>query len=138
RGARLTAQLLAFSRQQRMTPEPINLNDIVTGMGALLQSTIGATVRVETRLSETLWPALADTNQIELVLLNLVLNARDAMPAGGAITIETANVTTGGPTRAEEPSAGDYAMISVADRGAGIPSHLLDKVFDPFFTTKEV
>jgi PAS domain S-box-containing protein len=138
RGARLTAQLLAFSRQQRMTPEPVNLNDIVTGMGALLQSTIGATVQVETVLSETLWPGLADTSQIELVLLNLAINARDAMARGGTIKIETANVTTGEPRRAEEPPPGDYATIAVADSGAGIPPEILDKVFDPFFTTKEV
>ena len=138
RGARLTAQLLAFSRQQRMRPEPVDLNQIVAGMGALLQSTIGATVQIETALAESLWPALADPGQIELVLLNLAINARDAMPAGGAITIATGNVTLGRPERPEEPAAGEYAMVSVADTGSGIPPDILDQVFDPFFTTKEV
>jgi PAS domain S-box-containing protein len=103
RGARLTAQLLAFSRQQRMTPEPIDLNQVVAGMGPLLQSTIGATVGIETLLSPGLWPALADASQIELVLLNLAINARDAMPGGGAITVSTANITTGRPENPEDP-----------------------------------
>jgi signal transduction histidine kinase/CheY-like chemotaxis protein len=143
RGARLTSQLLAFSRQQRMSPEPVDLNRIVDSMGDLLQSTIGATVRIEMVLATSLWPALADPSQIELVLLNLAINARDAMSAdgtnpGGAIAIETGNVTLGRPRRPEEPAAGDYAMVSVADTGSGIPPDVLERVFDPFFTTKEV
>jgi signal transduction histidine kinase len=143
RGARLTAQLLAFSRQQRMRPEPVDLNQIVDSLGALLQSTIGATIRIETALSEKLWPALADASQIELVLLNLAINARDAMPGkgtitGGTITIETSNLKLGRPERPEEPPPGDYVMVSVGDTGTGIAPAILDKVFDPFFTTKEV
>ena len=138
RGARTTAQLLAFSRQQRMTPEPIDLNLIVGDMGALLQSTIGATIRIETVLSAELWPALADASQIELVLLNLAINARDAMPGGGALTVATANVALHAPAHAGEPPPGDYVMVSVADTGSGIPEGILDKVFDPFFTTKDV
>jgi PAS domain S-box-containing protein len=138
RGARLTAQLLAFSRQQRMTPEPVDLNQIVGGMGGLLHSTLGATSRIETVLAANLWPALADASQIELVLLNLAINARDAMPGGGTIQIATGNVTLGPPERPEEPPAGDYAMVCVADTGTGIPPSILDKVFDPFFTTKDI
>ena len=138
RGARLTAQLLAFSRQQRLTPEPVDINRTVANVRTLLHSTIGATIRIETVLSETLWPALADASQIELVLLNLAINARDAMPLGGAITIETANMRRGPPQRAEEPPPGDYVVVSVADSGTGIPAEILDRVFDPFFTTKEV
>jgi PAS domain S-box-containing protein len=138
RGARLTAQLLAFSRQQQMRLEPVDLNRIVSGMSGLLQSTIGATIEIETVLAEGLWPALADASQIELVLLNLAINSRDAMPLGGSITVETANRRLGPPQRAEEPGPGDYVMVSVADRGSGIPADILDKVFDPFFTTKEV
>src|SRR5205085_134322 len=113
----LTAQLLAFSRQQRLTPEPVDLNLIIGGLGALLQSTIGATIRIANELSPELWPALADANQIELVVLNLAINARDAMPTGGSITIGTRNVTLGPPAHPEEPPAGDYVMVSIADTG---------------------
>jgi PAS domain S-box-containing protein len=143
RGARLTSQLLAFSRQQQLRPEPVDLNRIVGGLGPLLQSTIGATINIEMRFAPELWPALADASQIELVLLNLAINARDAMPAdttegGRTITITTANVTLGEPQQPEAPPPGDYAMVAVADTGTGIPLGILDKVFDPFFTTKEV
>jgi PAS domain S-box-containing protein len=138
RGARLTAQLLAFSRQQQMRPEPVDLNQVVSSMGGLLHSTIGGLARIETVLSVDLWSALADASQIELVLLNLAINARDAMPSGGAIIIATENVRLGNPERPEEPSAGEYVMVSVSDTGTGIPPAILDKVFDPFFTTKEV
>ena len=138
RGANLTAQLLAFSRQQRMNPEPLDLNTVIAGMSALLRSTIGATITIEMRPAPELWPALADAAQIELVLLNLAINSRDAMPNGGEITIATANATLGMPQRSDQPQPGDYVAISVADRGTGIPADIIDKVFDPFFTTKEV
>ena len=138
RGASLTAQLLAFSRQQRMNPEPIDLNRVLAGMSVLLHSTIGATIEIEMQPAEALWPALADAAQVELVLLNLAINSRDAMPNGGTITVSTGNVTLGAPRRSEEPPAGDYVMVSVADTGMGISPAILDKVFDPFFTTKEI
>ena len=138
RGASLTAQLLAFSRQQRMNPEPVDLNQVIGGMASLLHSTIGATVHIDIAAGEGLWPALADVAQIELVLLNLAINARDAMPEGGTITISTGNARLGPPQRSEEPLAGEYAMVAVADTGTGIPPEILGKVFDPFFTTKEV
>jgi PAS domain S-box-containing protein len=138
RGARLTTQLLAFSRQQRMTPKPVELNRIITGMGGLLQSAVGATNRVEIALADHLVLALADPSQIELVILNLAINARDAMLDGGTITIKTSNIRLGAPERPEEPAPGDYVMCSVADTGTGIPDDILDKVFEPFFTTKEV
>jgi PAS domain S-box-containing protein len=138
RGANLTAQLLAFSRQQRMTPEPLDLNTVIAGMSALLHSTIGATITIAMRPAPELWPALADAAQIELVLLNLAINSRDAMPNGGTITISTGNVTLGAPQRPDEPQPGDYVAISVADAGVGIAADIIDKVFDPFFTTKEV
>lgn len=138
RGARLTAQLLAFSRKQRMAPERVDLNHIVAGMGTLLQSALGAAVRIDTALAEGLWPALADPSQIELVLLNLAINARDAMPVGGTIRVETGNVTLGPASRPEEPAAGDYVVVSVADAGSGIAPDILDRVFEPFFTTKDV
>jgi PAS domain S-box-containing protein len=138
RGARLTAQLLAFSRQQRMNPEPVDLNRVVTGIGPLLHSTIGARVAISAELAPDLWPALADASQLELVLLNLAINARDAMPGGGALTLATENVTVGRPDRPEHPPEGEYVMVSVADTGSGIPPEIIDKVFNPFFTTKEV
>jgi signal transduction histidine kinase/CheY-like chemotaxis protein len=138
RGARLTTQLLAFSRQQRMAPEPVDLNRIVTGMHGLLHSAVGAANRIKVALAGPLSLALADPSQIELVILNLAINARDAMPNGGTITIETSNVRVGPPERSEEPAPGDYVVCSVADTGTGIPTEILDKVFEPFFTTKEV
>jgi len=112
RGARLTTQLLAFARQQRMTPKPIELNRIINGMGGLLQSAVGATNRIETALADRLALAFADPSQIELVILNLAINSRDAMPDGGTITIKTSNVRLGAPERPEEPIPGDYVMWS--------------------------
>jgi CheY-like chemotaxis protein len=99
---------------------------------------VGATNRIETALADRLALALADPSQIELVILNLAINSRDAMPDGGTITIKTSNVRLGTPERPEEPTPGDYVMCSVADTGTGIPDDILDQVFEPFFTTKEV
>jgi PAS domain S-box-containing protein len=138
RGASLTAQLLAFSRQQRMNPESLDLNQVIGGMLPLLHSTIGATIHIDIVPGRDLWPALADASQIELVLLNLAINSRDAMPSSGIISVATGNYTLGPPQRPEEPQAGDYVGIAVTDTGAGIASDILEKVFDPFFTTKEV
>jgi PAS domain S-box-containing protein len=138
RGARLTGQLLAFSRQQRMNPEPTDLNRVIAGLQPLLHSTIGGAVEMRLDPAPVLWPALADAAQIELVLLNLAINARDAMPDGGIITIATGNAVLDPPRLPEDPPEGDYAFVSVADTGTGIPAAILDKVFDPFFTTKEV
>jgi PAS domain S-box-containing protein len=138
RGASLTAQLLAFSRQQRMNPETLDLNQVIGGILPLLQSTIGATIHIDILCGGELWPALADASQIELVLLNLAINSRDAMPNGGMISVATGNYTFGPPQRPEEPQTGDYVGFSVTDTGAGIAADILDKVFDPFFTTKEV
>ncbi len=125
RGAALTTQLLAFSRQQRLNPEAVDLNRVVAGMASLLHSTIGASLQIEVSPGTGLWPALADITQVELVLLNLTINARDAMPGGGTIRIETGNVMLGPPSRPEEPPAGEFAMVSVADTGVGIPADLL-------------
>ena len=121
-----------------MAPEAVDLNLIITGMGGLLQTAVGATNRIETVLADPLSSALVDPSQIELVILNLAINARDAMPGGGTITIGTSNVRLGAPKRPEEPSPGDYVMCSVADAGTGIANEIRDKVFEPFFTTKEV
>ncbi|HEY0437336.1 MAG TPA: response regulator, partial [Phenylobacterium sp.] len=138
RGAQLTAQMLAFSRRQRLEPRAVDLNDTVRAMRDLLQATIGGAVHIETRLQPDLWAAMIDPTQIELVILNLAINSRDAMEVGGALTVETANVTLGPPSRAEDPPAGDYVMVAVSDTGSGMTPDVLTKVFEPFFTTKEV
>ncbi|KMO13401.1 histidine kinase [Methylobacterium indicum] len=139
RGARLTAQLLAFSRRQKLEPVPVQLNRTVASMRDLLQSSMGGSSRIEMTLQPDLWPALVDATQIELIILNLAINARDAMAVGGCLTIETANVRLAAPpARAEEPMPGEYAMVAVSDTGTGIPAEVLARVFEPFFTTKEV
>ncbi|MET0273290.1 MAG: response regulator [Phenylobacterium sp.] len=138
RGAQLTAQMLAFSRRQRLEPRAVDLNDTVLSMRDLLQSTMGGSVRIETVLQPDLWPAMIDPTQIELVILNLAINARDAMEVGGSLTVETANMVLGPPVRPEEPAAGEYVMVAVSDTGSGMSDEVLAKVFEPFFTTKEV
>jgi signal transduction histidine kinase len=138
RGAKITSQLLAFSRTQRLQTEPIDLNAIVTAMGDLLFRTIGATVRIETILERNLWLATADRSQIESVLLNLAVNARDAMPQGGRLTVTTANIPHGHTSKAAELAAGDYVGVFVSDTGTGMSEEVLRKAFEPFFTTKPV
>ncbi|MET0338872.1 MAG: response regulator, partial [Caulobacter sp.] len=102
-------------------------------------SSIGGAVRIETTLQPDLWPALVDATQIELVILNLAINARDAMVVGGCLTIETANVAVTGPqTRPEQPLPGEYVMVAVSDTGTGMPPEVVKRAFEPFFTTKEV
>ena len=138
RGAKITSQLLAFSRTQRLKTEPIDLNAIVTAMGDLLFRTIGATIRIETILERRLWQATADSSQIESVILNLAVNARDAMPDGGRLTIATANVPQGAKSKPAELAAGDYVSVSVSDTGTGMTDEVVRKAFEPFFTTKPV
>ncbi|HVI34277.1 response regulator [Phenylobacterium sp.] len=138
RGAQLTAQMLAFSRRQKLEPRVVDLNETVRAMHDLLQSTMGGSVRIETRLQPDLWPSLTDPTQIELAILNLAINARDAMEVGGDLRVETANATVGPPQRPEDPPAGEFVAVSVTDTGSGMTEEVRGKVFEPFFTTKEV
>ena len=138
RGAKLTDQLLAFSRRQRLEPKSHDLNEIVGGMQPLLQSTMGGAISIMTRIDSGLWPALVDHTQLELALLNLAINARDAMAVGGSLLVETANVRVDNPASPEEPPAGEYVAICVSDTGTGMSEEIRRKVFEPFFTTKEV
>ena len=138
RGAALTAQLLAFSRRQRLEARPLDLNATVAGMRDMLASSIGNAITITLDLAPDLWPAMVDPTQIELVILNLAINARDAMSVGGTVTITTANVTRGEPERVEDPPAGDHVVVTVADTGSGMTAVVLAQVFEPFFTTKEV
>ena len=138
RGAKLTDQLLAFSRRQRLEPKALDLNEIVAGMHDLLQSTMGGSIRIDTLQDSNLWSALVDPTQLELAVLNLAINARDAMELGGNLIVATANVTLAPPQSPEEPPAGDYVSVCVSDNGSGMSDAVRRKVFEPFFTTKEV
>ena len=139
RGAKLTAQLLAFSRRQRLEPKALDLNASVASLRELLRSTMGGASVVETSLGEDLWTAFVDPTQIELVILNLALNARDAMEKGGTLRVSTGNVTIDeAASRPEEPDVGEYVVIAIRDSGQGMSEEVSAKVFEPFFTTKGV
>ena len=140
RAASLTQRLLAFSRQQPLQPEAIDANKLVAGMSDLLRHSLGADVQLETVLAGGLWRTHADPNQLENILLNLAVNARDAMPGGGHLTIETQNAHLDERYVAANlgMSAGHYVLIAVTDTGIGMPADVVDKAFDPFFTTKPV
>ena len=140
RAASLTRQLLAFSRKQMMVPEVLTFNTVVCDMTNMLRRLVGENIELETELEPELDWVKADPSQLELVLVNLAVNARDAMPDGGRLTIETANVRLD-PSFSDgnyEVIEGPYSMLAVTDTGRGIPTHDQSRIFEPFFTTKEV
>ncbi|MBH8613526.1 response regulator [Pseudomonas mohnii] len=140
RAAGLTHRLLAFSRRQSLDSKPVEMNNLVISMGELLQRSINESICLEMQLSEHLWVAEADPNQLESALLNLVINARDAMPDGGKLVVRTANQQL--DARFTEAHSnlkpGDYVVLSVTDNGCGMPQSTISRAFDPFFTTKPI
>jgi len=140
RGASLTKHLLAFARKQPLQPREIDVNALVLEAAKLLHPTLGEQVEIKPLLADDAWTALVDPSQLTTAVLNLALNARDAMPRGGKLSIETNNVylDENYASMHSEVTPGNYVMVAVSDTGAGIPAALLERVFDPFFTTKEV
>jgi CheY-like chemotaxis protein len=140
RAATLVSRLLAFSRQQPLQPENLDINDLILGMSDMLHRTLGENIRVETELAGNLWPCVADRSELENAILNLAVNARDAMPGGGKLIVETANAALDERYAAAHTDVrpGQYVMISVCDTGSGMPPAVLEKAFEPFFTTKGV
>ncbi len=138
RGAELTQRLLAFARKQALAPKVVALNPLVAGLDPLLRRTLGEHIEIELIRAAGLWPALVDPGQLENALLNLCLNARDAMPGGGRLTLETANARLDADYVVAHPDvqAGQYVMVAVSDTGSGISADHLKRVFEPFFTTK--
>ena len=140
RGAEVTRQLLAFSRRQPLQPKLVEPNDVARGMSKLVSRAIGEQIKVRLELPEDAWPVVIDPAQLESALLNLAVNARDAMPDGGTLTIETANFSFDGEEAQAhvEGAAGEYLMIAVSDTGTGMPPEIVVRVFEPFFSTKGV
>ncbi len=139
RGAELVRRLLAFARMQHLEPEPVDLGARLPNVMALLERTLGEKVHVRVKPAKGLWPAIVDPTQVDDALVNLAINARDAMPGGGTLTIETQNVSLDADYAAShvEVSPGDYVMLAVSDAGTGMPPDVVARAFEPFFTTKE-
>jgi nitrogen-specific signal transduction histidine kinase/CheY-like chemotaxis protein len=138
RAVALTQRLLAFSRRQPLDPRPVQANHLVSSMDDLLRRTMGEQIEVALRLAPDLWPALCDPHQLESAILNLAINARDAMPNGGRLIIETSNAELGRQDAAGRPELvpGPYICLGVTDTGTGMPARVIEQAFEPFFTTK--
>ncbi|MDP9422923.1 MAG: ATP-binding protein [Pseudomonadota bacterium] len=139
RGAEMVKRLLAYARMQHLEPDAIDLNARLPSMIGLLQRSLGENVQVQVRMADGLWPATIDPTQVDDALLNLAINARDAMPEGGKLTIETQNIHLDEDYAAHnlEVRPGDYVMLAVSDTGTGMPPDVIARAFEPFFTTKE-
>ena len=140
RGSELTQQLLAFARRQPLQPRMIDINLLITETARLLRPTLGEQIEIEAMLEDDAWTAMADPSQLTTALLNLAVNARDAMPHGGKLTLESGNIVLDEAYAQANPDAkpGAYVLVAVSDTGSGIPAELIDKVFEPFFTTKDI
>jgi two-component system cell cycle sensor histidine kinase/response regulator CckA len=140
RAASLVRQLLAFSRRQTLRPQVLDLGEVLNELTLLLRRLIGEKVSLEVKHGRDLWPVKADISQFEQVVINLAVNARDAMPDGGKLTVRTANVPAAESAQVQYKGmpAADYVLVEVSDTGTGIPAEIIDKIFEPFFSTKEV
>jgi CheY-like chemotaxis protein len=138
RGAKLTDHLLSFARKQPLRRERCDVNRLIAGFNDLLKRTIGPSVDVRQALASGLWAVMADSTQFEMALLNLAMNARDAMPEGGTLVIATTNVNARSPDLPDDLASGEYICVSVRDNGTGMSAEVAAKVFEPFYTTKEV
>ena len=136
-GSELVGRLLAFARRQQLEPAPIEINKLSAAVGDLLTHTLGGLVKLDWKKNKDVWPAFADEAQLELALMNLIINARDAMPEGGTITVTGENRSLAADNPLALPQ-GDYVVLTVADTGSGIPPEIVEKVLEPFFTTKEI
>ncbi len=148
RAANLVRQLLAFSRRQTLQPKPLNLTDLLAELSDLIRRLIGENIELDIQHQRDVWQVKVDQGQLEQVIINLAVNARDAMKDGGQLTINTKNITVNGqasldpdlriPPQEDAIMAGDYVAITIADNGSGIPEDVIDNIFEPFFSTKEV
>ena len=137
-GAQLTEALLAFARKQRLHPISADLNSVIIAITEMLRRSIGPSIEVRHALAAELWPVLVDTGQIETALINIALNARDAMPAGGILLIETANILAKSEELPEELAGQDCVIVSMRDTGTGMSPEVVERAFEPFFTTKDI
>jgi CheY-like chemotaxis protein len=140
RGAELTKQLLAFARRQPLNPKSVDIPQLVAGMDGLLRQSLGGRIELQSAVASDLWPALVDPHELENALLNLCINARDAMVGGGRITLEASNlaITAADAVQYGDLAPGDYVMVAVSDTGIGMDRATLERAFEPFFTTKEI